>query len=86
MKMAVCNKGFEGCPGKVPLTSKQCKGHRLYARVKSKMEAAMGRGEENCWVKAVENMKHVRQSHCMKDCCSLGWLPSQQVTKEVASC
>jgi hypothetical protein len=83
--MAACNKGFEGCPGKVPLTSKQCKGHRFYGRMKSKMEAAMGEGEENSWVKAVNNMKRVRQSQCLKECCSLEWLPSQQVTKAVAS-
>jgi hypothetical protein len=80
--MVGCRKGFGGCPGKVPLTSKQCKSCIFYARMKSKMEAARGEGKENPWIRSVTSM---RQSKCLKECCSLGWLPSQQVTKEVAS-
>ena len=80
--MAECNKGFGGCPGKVPLTSKQCKGHRFFARMKSKMEASMGKGPKNSWVKAVRNMKRVRHSQCLKECCSQEWIPSQQVAKQ----
>ena len=54
----LCNNGFVGCPGKVPLVpSCQCKPHRNYARVKSKMEAARGQGPENIWIKAVKNVK-----------------------------
>ena len=83
LKMAQCNKGFGGCPGKVPLTSKQCKGHRFFARMKSKMEASMGKWPENSWVKAGKNMNRVRHSYCLKECCSQEWLPSQQVTKKM---
>jgi hypothetical protein len=78
--MVGCSKGFDGCPGKVPLTSKQCKSHRIYARVKAKMEAALGEGVENSWIRAVDITKNLRQSKCLKECCSMGWLPSQQVT------
>ena len=82
--MAGCNKGFEGCPGKVPLNSKQCSSHRFYARMKSKMGAAKGEGKENSWIRAVYKMKNVRQNNkCVKECCSMGWLPSKQVTKEI---
>ena len=82
--MAVCNKGFEACPGKVPLTTKQCVSHRFYARMKSKMEAAQGEGSENIWIRAVNKMKNVRQNKkCVKECCSIGFLSSKQVTKEI---
>ena len=74
-----CKKGVDGCPGKVPLTAKQCKGHRIYARVKSKMAAATGEGKENSWIRAVDNMKNLKASNCLKECCRLRWLPSQQV-------
>ena len=72
---------FDGCPGKIPLASKQCKSHRIYARMKAKMEAARGEGVENPWIRAVNISKNLRQSKCLKECCSLGsWLPAQQVT------
>ena len=49
--------------------------------MKSKMEATMSEGVENPWIRAVNTMKNARQSKCLKECCSMGWLPSQQVTK-----
>ena len=83
--MAGCNKGFEGCPGKVPLNSKQCKSHRFYARMKSKMETSKGEGEDNSWISAVDNMKNVRQNNqCVKECCRVGLLQFHEVTKEIA--
>ena len=86
-----CSKGFPGCPGRVPLVaSGQCKSHRKYARVKSKMAAAREQGPDNIWIEAVKNEKKislandfshkVRRSQCNKDCCSMIWSPSQQVT------
>ena len=90
-----CSKGFAGCPGKVPLVaSGQCRKHKIYARVKSKMEAAREQGTENIWSKAVNNVKkltvanelshYVSNSHCSKECCYMVWLPSQQVANEIA--
>ena len=84
--MAVCAKGFLGCPGRVPLASKhQCKSHRFYARMKSKMEAAAGEGDANSWIRAVnnENAKRLRMRGCVKECCYLGWLPSEQVIANI---
>ena len=88
-------QGFPGCPGRVPLVaSGQCRSHRIYARVKSKMEAAREQGPENIWSKAVNNVKNltvanefsrnVRNSHCRKECCSSVWLPSQRVANELS--
>ena len=85
-----CNKGFAGCPGRVPLgASGHCKSHRIYAFVKSRMENERGQGPENIWIKAVENVKistlakefshNVQNSQSKKECCRLVWLPSQQV-------
>ena len=85
-----CNKGFAGCPGRVPLgASGHCKLHRIYAYMKSKFEAERGQGPENIWIKAEENVKksnlakelshNVLNSQCRKECCSMDWLPSQQV-------
>jgi hypothetical protein len=52
--------------------------------MKSKMEGAKGEGKENSWIRAVYKMKNVRQNNkCVKECCSMGWLPSKQVTKEI---
>ena len=77
--MVGCSKA-DDCPGKVPLTGRQCKSHRIYARVKAKMEADKGEGAENFWIKAVNISKNLRKNNCLKECCSMSWLPSQQVT------
>ena len=65
-----CNKGFKGCPGKVPYTAHQCRSHRVQAYVKSKMEEERGQGPENAWIKAVMISHHKVKSHCKKECCS----------------
>jgi hypothetical protein len=59
----------------------------LYACVKAKMETA--KNPENIWIEAVHNVRrkralvelshNVKNSQCSKDCCSMSWLPSQQV-------
>ena len=85
-----CSKGFAGCPGRVPLVaSGQCRSYRMYARVKSKMEAARKQGKDSIWIKAVKNVKEVTldnnfspkvmNSYCSKECCRRVWLPSEQV-------
>jgi hypothetical protein len=47
--------------------------------MKSKMEAARGEGVENSWIRATNIMKNKRYIKCSKECCSMGWLPYQQV-------
>ena len=91
--IGLCSKGFAVCPGRVPLAaSGQCKSHRIYARVKSKMEAARKQGKDNIWIKAVRNVNNLKKvtvdndfshkvinSYCSKECCRRVWLPSEQV-------
>ena len=77
--MGFCTAGFAGCLGRVPLSpAKQCKKHRIYARVKAKIEASNGEGEENAFIKAVTAEKmnsnedfslKVKKQKCRKDCC-----------------
>ena len=85
-----CKRGVEGCPGQVPLAfSGQCKSHKLYTRVKARMEAARGEDKENIWIRTADAMKkaamtkelnhNARNSECKKECCSTVWTPSQQV-------
>ena len=78
--MGFCTEGFAGCIGRAPLVpGQQCKNHRIFARVKAKMEANKGEGEENGFIKAViaEKMKSnedfsrtVINKKCRKDCCN----------------
>ena len=90
--MFACSRGFASCPGKVPLdTLAQCKSHRIYARFKAKSEMARNGQEcrENVWIKAVNSVAKefsqiVRKGICSKECCSMDWLPSQQVATEIA--
>ena len=81
--MRECNKGFKGCPGKVPLNTRQCKSHRIYARMKSKMEASKGEKEDNSWIRAVNKVENVRHTNkCVKECCSKNWPLFQQVIEK----
>jgi hypothetical protein len=85
--MVGCSKGFEGCPGKIPLAWGQCKSHKCYAKMKAKM--TRGQGRENVWIKAVKNLAAgdfspvLRKRLCPKECCSMIWLPSQQVANQI---
>ena len=77
--MGFCTEGFAGCIGRAPLVpGQQCKNHRIFARVKAKMEANKGEGEQNDFIKAViaekvnfneEFSKSVINKRCRKDCC-----------------
>ena len=77
--MDFCTEGFAGCIGRAPLApGQQCRKHRLFARVKAKMEASKGEGEENGFIKAVNAEKiksnedfsrKVINKTCKKDCC-----------------
>ena len=77
--MDFCTEGFAGCIGRAPLAAgRQCRKHRIFARVKAKMEASKGKGEENEFIKAVivERIKStedfartVINKTCKKDCC-----------------
>lgn len=74
----MCQRGSPTCPGNVSLdTARQCKSHRILARVKAKMDAASGDGEgaQQSWIRAAKAdndfSPHPRQGKCRKECCRL---------------